>query len=365
MKGRCGMETEYCKKEIPKILIVDDISINVELMKNIIEHEGYETLCALSVQEAIGIMKETLPTLVLSDLSMPEVNGLEFCRMLKSNPRTRDIPFIFISVLNTSEEKEQAFLAGAVDYIPKPFEPVEVIMRVNNQLNSYRMKLEMARYNRMMHKLVEDQKRQIEREQENVLLALEKVMKKRSAEMGSHLEKVSHNCKLLAQSLQFLPEYENEVTDEFVETIEVAAKLHDIGGLVMADSVCLRDGRLKVGSTDEQNMEYIRKHTEEGAEILEEICAEESSGRFLTMAIKIARYHHANWDGTGYPDIKGQDIPLEARIAALANDFDALAGTYSMEESIHLINEKSGIIYEPNIVMVFNKVWRQMQTESR
>ncbi len=118
-------------KEKPKILIVDDISINVELMQDIIESEGYEALCALSVQEALDIMNETMPQLILSDFSMPGMNGLEFCRLLKSNQRTRDIPFIFITVANSREEKEQAFYAGAVDFIPKPFEPVEVIMRVN------------------------------------------------------------------------------------------------------------------------------------------------------------------------------------------------------------------------------------------
>ena len=113
-------------KEKPKILIVDDISINVELMQDIIESEGYEALCALSVQEALDIMNETMPQLILSDFSMPGMNGLEFCRLLKSNQRTRDIPFIFITVANSREEKEQAFYAGAVDFIPKPFTSSQV-----------------------------------------------------------------------------------------------------------------------------------------------------------------------------------------------------------------------------------------------
>ena len=138
-------------KEKPKILIVDDISINVELMQDIIESEGYEALCALSVQEALDIMNETMPQLILSDFSMPGMNGLGFCKLLKSNQRTRDIPFIFITVANSREEKEQAFYAGAVDFIPKPFEPVEVIMRVNNQLANYYAKLEMEDYNRMIY----------------------------------------------------------------------------------------------------------------------------------------------------------------------------------------------------------------------
>jgi len=360
-KGEMEMEAEYRKKEIPKILIVDDISVNLEIMQAMIEEEGYETLCAMSVQEAIDIIKDTMPSLILSDLSMPGVDGLEFCRMLKSSPITREIPFIFISVLDSSEEKEQAFLAGAADFILKPYERVEVVMRVNNQLNSYRMKQEMAEYNRVMHKLVEEQKKQIEKEQENVLLVLAKVLKKRDAgRRGNHIANVGYNCKLLAQSLQFLPEYEKEISDEFVETIELAAMLHDIGSLVIPNSAFLKE---------KNPDEWMLKHAEEGAAILEEICIGQKSSRFLTMATKIVRYHHANWDGSGYPQQKGKEIPLEARITTLANDFDFLIGKreqredLSITECIELVDQQSGKIYDPDIVKVFDKVWRQMKVE--
>ncbi len=114
------MESGQKKKEPPKILIVDDISVNVEILETIIEAEGYKAYGALSVQEALDIMNETRPDLILSDCFMPGMNGLEFCRLLKSNARTRDIPFIFITVGDSSEEKREAFSAGAADFIPKP-----------------------------------------------------------------------------------------------------------------------------------------------------------------------------------------------------------------------------------------------------
>ena len=206
------METEHVKNNVPAILIVDDISVNVTILENILTHEGYEALTALSVQEALELMKHTRPDLILSDLSMPEIDGLEFCRMLKSDQATRDIPFIFITVLNTSKEKEEAFLAGAVDFIPKPFDNIEVIMRVNNHLSSYRMRQEMADYNRMMHRLVEEQKNQMEREHANVLRALSRIMKKKDDDKGTHRSHVGYNCKILAQGMQFSPAYEDEVT---------------------------------------------------------------------------------------------------------------------------------------------------------
>lgn len=358
------MEYEQQKREPAKILIVDDLSVNVKILENIIKMEGYETLCALSVQEALDVMNKTMPELILSDLSMPGMDGLEFCKLLKSNPRTREIPFIFITVANSGEEKKAAFLAGAVDFIPKPFERTEVVMRVRNQLNSYYIRQEMQDYNRMMHKMVTEQKKQMEKERENVLLAISKIIERRNPEMGQHLERVGYNCRVLAQSLQLVEEFENQVTDAFIETIQTAARLHDIGNIVMPDALLLN----KNSSLEERKVAVMR-HAEDGAAILEEISADNSNSRFLNMATLIARYHHANWDGTGYPEhIQGRDIPLAARITAVINDFDSLmAGyhfgkPYSLEEGVKCINEHSGTLYDPDIVKVFNKVLKQLQT---
>lgn len=351
------METENSRKNAPTILIVDDISVNVTILENILTHEGYEAMTALSVQEALGLMKQTRPDLILSDLSMPEIDGLEFCRMLKNDQATRDIPFIFITVLNTSKEKEEAFTAGAVDFIPKPFDNVEVLMRVSNHLNSYRLQQEMSDYNRMMHKLVEDQKNQIEKEHTNVLRALSRIVKKLDPEGGKHRSNVGYNCNLLAQGLQFSPAYEDEITDEFVEAIGVAARLHDIGRFLVQEE-----------NSDRESMEYIKKCAEEGSSVIEEFCADQEHRGALEMTRCIARYHHAHWDGSGYPQVQGRQIPLEARIAAVANDFDEMTapkreGTaLTPEEGQKRIKEMSGIYYDPDVVEVFDKLHSRMRT---
>lgn len=359
------METERKKNAPPKILIVDDIIVNVKVLENIIENEGYTALCAMSVQEALDIMKNTMPQLILSDFSMPGMSGLEFCRLLKSSPRTRDIPFVFITVADSREEKKEAFSAGAVDFIPKPFEPLEVVMRVNNQLKSYRIKQEMEDYNRMMHRMVADQKKQLETERQNVLLMLSNIIGKRSIYKDGHLERVGDNCRLLAQSLQLVLQYENQVTDEFIATIGTSAQLHDIGNIVMPDSLLFKEKL-----SDEEQQESIRIHVEEGVRMLEEIKAKNGQSAFLDMAISIVRYHHAAWDGTGYPkNAKGSGIPLAARIVLLAEDFDALIigrngkGGLAVEESVNLINERSGTIYDPDIVEVFNRVLKQLRVD--
>lgn len=359
------MENEAKRKKPPKILIVDDISINVGILENIIQAEGYESLCALSVQEALGIMDETMPDLILSDYSMPGMNGLEFCRLLKSNPRTRKIPFIFITVADSREDKKAAFMAGAVDFIPKPFEPVEVIMRVNNQLNSFRIRQEMEDYNRMMHKMVSEQKKHMDKERQNILLALAGVIEKRNVNGVRDMERIGYNCHVLAQSLQLVPEYEKHVTDDFVETIGIAARLHDIGRIVTPDNPN-EDENI----SGENAREFLMKHTTEGAQILKEISAGGIDSHFLDMAIVIAGYHHAKWDGTGCPEnVSGEQIPLAARITALVNDFDLLLGRKyddgqnPVEESVKAINAASGTYYDPGIVRVFNKILKRLRTE--
>lgn len=357
------METESVKKNAPTILIVDDISVNVTILENILTHEGYGTMAALSVQEALELMKQTRPDLILSDLSMPEINGLEFCRMLKNDQATRDIPFIFITVLNTSKEKEEAFLAGAVDFIPKPFDNIEVLMRVNNHLSSYRLQQEMADYNRMMHRLVEDQKNQIEKEHAIVLRALSKIMKKKDDDKGTHRRNVGYNCKLLAQGMQFSPAYENVVTDEFVENIGIAARLHDVGRFLMSEEEIADDG-----GAERQNPAYIEKCAESGDEVIGEFGADQESGGALEMTRRIARCHHAHWDGSGYPALSGKQIPLEARIVAVANDFDEMTAprygeeACSPEEGQKRISERGGTYYDPDVIQVFGKLWNRMRT---
>lgn len=356
------MEQSVSKKNTPKILIIDDVIINLEILKSIIEDEGYEVLEALSVQEAIDVMNETVPQLILSDISMPGMNGLEFCKMLKRNPRTRDIPVVFITVLNSPEEKEQAFEAGAVDYIPKPFDHVEVIMRVRNQLNIYQMRLEMEKHNRLMHKMVNDQQKQIEDERRNLLLALTKIVERKNMNTGRNLENVSYNSRLLAQSLQFFPEFEDQISDDFIEMIGPASVIRDIGNIIMPERSDIKE------ADEEMETPVQNHHTQEGAAILEEIYSGCKRTKFSDLAISIARYHHERWDGTGPHKLKGNEIPLEARIVAILDVLDVLRSNrnhtaiHSIEESIESINDASGRNFDPEIVKVFNKVWKQMHT---
>lgn len=351
------------EQDTPYILIVDDVEINVRILARLIESMGYRPLTALNGKDALHIIRQTLPQMVLMDISMPEINGYELCRLLKNNKRTRDIPVIFISALDGSEERMKGFRAGAVDFIDKPFEPMEVTVRVENQLKIYKMQKEMEAYNSRLNSLINEQMERIETEQKNILYALAKVTEERDNSTVNHLENVSYNSRMLAQSLQFCPKFEHEITSTFVEKIGIAAMLHDIGKMRIPDEILLKPGNLNV-----HERKVIKQHAEIGAYILEEIYANAEKNDFLPMAIQIARFHHERWNGTGYPEgLMGTEIPLCARIVGLVDIFDTLTGercykmAYTLAESLQIIEECKEIYFDPDIVDIFMKIYKQLK----
>lgn len=357
------MKQENRQKEIPQILIVDDLSVNVAILEQIIEKMGYTPLTAGNGKEVLAILEKTLPQLILLDIAMPEMNGYELCEILKSNKMTQDIPVIFISAMDGSEDMAKGFQAGAVDFITKPFEPLEVTMRVENHLKIYSMQREMEAYNYRLNHLVNEQMKRIETEQRNILFALAKATEGRDNSSENHLKNVSYNSRILAQSLQLSPGFENEITAAFIEKIEVAAMLHDIGKIRIPDEILL-----KPGSLDMVERRIIERHADIGARILEEIYGSAEKNDFLPMAINIARYHHERWNGAGYPKgLSGKEIPLSARIVSLIDIFDTLTGercykkAYTMEESLEIIKECRGIFFEPEMVDIFMKVYKQLR----
>ena len=293
---------------------------------------------------------------------MPEMDGYEFCERLKENPITRDIPIIFISAADSSEDKVRGFKLGAVDYIAKPFEVTEVTMRVKNHLKLYEMQQELELSNRRLHSVIGSQARRIEEEQKNILYALAALGEEQGSGAGHHLDNVAYNCRLLAQSLQFSPGFSEEISEAFIDTIEVASRLHDIGKIQTPCRI-----RVAHDSFETENPEVLERHVEQGTAILEKVNASTTENSFLPMAIEIARYRYANWDGSGYPKgLKGKNIPLSARITAIIDIYDdLLEGKHGQDsdkkaESLRIIEEGSGTFFDPEIVEVFLKVQKQL-----
>ncbi|HKL79969.1 MAG TPA: response regulator [Mobilitalea sp.] len=317
---------------VPNILVVDDINANLVILTEIIRNVGYIARPANSARQAMSAIEALAPQLILLDVSMPEMDGFEFCTMLKKNVATRDIPIIFISGLCSAEDKIRGFKIGAVDYISKPFETEEVTLRINTHLKIYRMQQELALYNKKLYQVINDQAKKIYYEQKNLLYALTRLIIGKNHSKAEHLEHVGRNSRLLAMSMQLSYDNTENISTSFIDVIGIASGLHEI----------------------EINT-------------LKEIYSNNEDNSFLKMAVDIAEHHHRYWDGTGFLEgLSGKDIPLSSRIVAIADAYDDLMAESTAdseiahEESIKAINDASGKRFDPDIVKIMNKIQNQL-----
>lgn len=348
------------------ILIVDDVPANLVILSEMIKELGYIPRPVVSVKQAQSAIEKKLPDLILLDVSMPDITGFEYCTMLKADVKTRDIPIVFISALDSVEDKVRGFKLGAVDYIAKPFEKEELTVRLATHLKLHQMQQELESYNHRLHKMVNDQIQMVSREQKNILRALANLVEVKVDESGSHLAMMGANSRLLAMSLQLSVKFEKEITASFIEEIELASQLHDMGLMAIHDSILLKQEEL----TPEE-WEVLKTHAEIGAMHLEEIYEQGSKNDFMKMAIDVARYHHENWDGTGYPrGLRGKEIPLAARIVKIVDCFDVLnrdrcyRGAYTLDEAMAIMRRETGKQFDPEIMEIFGKVQKQMKCEN-
>lgn len=356
-------------KSAVKILVVDDVEVNLIILEEIIKNMGYEAITAMSVKDAFEVMQEqqVLPQIILSDISMPDIDGFTFCSMLKKDPYTRDIPVIFISAMDSVADLNQGFALGAVDYITKPFDKGEVEVRINTHLKIYSLQKDLEENNKRLNKVVIKQMEKLRLEQKNIMAALAKLVESKensvSGNSSTHYANVSYNSRILAQGMQFSPIFEEMITDDFIDTIESSAGLHDIGKIMIPDYILLKNAPL----TAEEHR-IMSTHAEIGAKTIMDIYDGIEKNDFINMAIDIAYFHHENWDGTGYPKgLKGTQIPLSARIVKVVDVFDALINkraykqAYSLEESLACMQEGTGTFFDPDIMQVFMKIYRNFK----
>jgi putative two-component system response regulator len=349
------------KNEV-KILIVDDVKANLDTLEDIIGDMGYQPLTAQSVKEALQILQDskTLPMVILSDISMPDIDGFTFCTMLKKDPYTKDIPVIFITVMDSIANLNKGFEIGAVDYISKPFDRAEVEMRLSTHVKLYSMQKNLEENNRQLSAMVARQMEKLRLEQKNIMTAMARLVESKENIEGDHYKNVLYNSRILAQGMQLSPKFENQISDDFIDTIESSAGLHDIGKIMLPDSILLKNAPL-----DEEERKIMKTHAELGAKTLIDIYEGVEKNDFVQMAIDIAWYHHECWDGSGYPKgLKGDEIPLSARIVKVVDVFDALISKrrykdpIPLDKTLQLMQENAGCEFDPDIISVFMKIYR-------
>jgi len=322
------------------ILIVDDTLANLQLLAGILKEAGYKVRPALSGKQALEAIKNQPPDLILLDIKMPDMDGYEVCRTLKSQPETKAIPIIFISALTDIEDKLKAFQAGGLDYISKPFQFEEVKARVwtHLQLKSYQNEMEekvMAgvRNVQLLTEEVIDTQREI-------IFTMGEICETRSHETGSHIKRVAEYCYLLAHL----------AGSDDAWQIKQASPMHDIGKVAIPDAVLHKPGKL-----NESEWKVMRSHAELGYKMLSV-----SRRPLLQMAATIAHEHHEKWDGSGYPrGLKGTEISFAGRVTAIADVFDALnhkrcyKDAWTLEQVWAFLREQRGKHFDPELIDLF------------
>jgi putative two-component system response regulator len=345
------------------ILVVDDDPENLRLLVAVLKHGCLVPRPVLSGRLAIEAAVIEPPDLVLLDLSMPEMSGLDVCRWFKNDERLRNIPIIFISGLQGTDDKVEAFRAGGIDYLSKPFQELEVLVRVKTHLRLRQVQTKLASHNTYLEQRVAKQVQAISASQMATIFALAKLAEARDDVTGRHIERIRTFGKMLAEQMRAMGLHVADLTIAFIDDLYQTAALHDIGKVGIADAILLKPGKL----TLEEFVE-MKKHCAIGACTLATVLEQYPDNRFLRMGVDVARSHHEKWDGSGYPDkLKGAAIPLAARIVAAADFYDALTSNrcyrpaFSHEDTCRMIQESSGTHFDPDVVAAFSTLDSQFR----
>lgn len=328
------MEKEQTSKIAPLILIVDDVETNRFVLRDIIAEMGYRPVLTENGLQALKLVERHKPQLIILDVAMPEMDGYEFCQIMKQNANTRDIPIIFISAFDDPVDIVKGFNLGGEDYITKPFIPEVVKARIGIHLKLSETSKNLADMNRKLQTSISEQLKQMELEKKNVLYALLRVAQENACYDKVHMERLSHNARMLAEAMQLSPKYGDVISDKYIETIELAAPLCDLGNVAVLSDI------IEFGGYND----------------------------FIQMAIDIVEAHHENWDGSGYPAGKRADeIPLSAQIIATASEYCVLTEesscreAYSMEEAFAIMKKDAGMKLNPDIFAILKKIYRQLK----
>jgi putative two-component system response regulator len=345
-------------EQSPAIMIVDDTPANLQLLEVMLVEKNYRVLSFPRADIALKAAVKNPPDLILLDITMPGMDGYQFCAALKKDSRICDTPVIFISGLNEPIDKVKAFGVGGVDYITKPFQVEEVQARLETHLKLRRLQQKVEHHNRYLENQVQDYAKEIIDSQMATIFALAKLSESRDDDTGKHIERVQLYCRMLAERLLTTSVYQREVDEEFIENIYLASPLHDIGKVAVVDSVLLKPDKLT-----EAEFDIMKTHTLIGAKTLASALVQYPKNIFLRTGVTIARSHHERWDGKGYPDgAGGEDISLYARVTAVADVYDALTSNrcyrpaLSHEEACRMIVEGSGTQFDPVLVAVFEEI---------
>jgi putative two-component system response regulator len=338
------------------ILIVDDHPENLTVLGEML-HERYRIRAANSGARALQLATTApLPDLILLDIMMPDMSGYEVLEALRAAPATRDIPVIFVTAMNATDDEQRCLVLGAVDYITKPLRPAIVLARVHTHLELKRARERLMRDNAALESEVARRLRENLMIQEVTIRALARLAETRDNETGNHILRTQEYVQHLARRASRHPVFEGRLDDESIALIAKSAPLHDIGKVGIPDHVLLKPGKLMP-----VEWEIMKTHAALGAEAIDRAVADTHQPvPFLSYARQIAMHHHERWDGSGYPHgLAGEAIPLAARLMAVADVFDALISRrvykapMSFDEARAMMLAGRGTHFDPDLLDLF------------
>lgn len=348
-----------------KLMIVDDEPVNVKVVQKHLKLAGYrQFVTSTDSRTVMETIAAEMPDVVLIDIMMPHVSGLEILQKVRDDERLVHIPVIVLTASDNEQIKMEALKLGAAEFLSKPVNASELIVRVRNAL------LLKVQHDRLKNHALELENQVRRRTAElaasrlELIHCLARAAEFRDNETGHHVVRVGRYAEIIARQLG--------LNEEFVELIGHAAPLHDMGKVGIPDSVLLKPGKLLP-----EEVEIMRKHSLFGKRTFEPMTEDEyqtfkehtfmgekimdvQTSPIITVAAAIALTHHEKWDGTGYPNgLKGEEIPLVGRITAVADVFDALSSkrpykpAFELERCFKIMNEGRGTHFDPNVLDAF------------
>ncbi|MBP5607065.1 MAG: response regulator [Lachnospiraceae bacterium] len=330
-----------------KILMVDDVALNHATARSVLE-DTYDLYEAYSGKEAFELLKELGPDLILLDVVMPEMNGMEVLVKLKSIPAYKNIPVIFLTADTSPEAEVEGFKLGIVDYITKPFVPMVMKKRIETQID-------LAQYRNDLEARVEQKIEEMEQMYDLMTVSFAGLVESRDGVTGVHLKNTSLYFSVFISHLKSVAKYKEYLPPTVVKKACRSAPLHDVGKIAIRDSVLQ-----KPSSLSDAEFDSMKFHSVIGGELFDYLEKRIPDPEFAAIASQIARSHHERWDGKGYPDgLKGEEIPLLARVMALVDVYDAMTSKrpykepISHEKTMTFIAANSGTQFDPDLVKEF------------
>ncbi len=329
------------------ILVVDDSRFNLVIAKDLLSEE-YRVETVNSGELAFQYLAGNEPDLVLLDIQMPGMDGFEVMRRIQGSEEWKKIPVIFLTADRTEKTEETCFQMGAMDYIGKPFVPAIMLQRV-------RRTLELQGYRKSLEQMVEQQLQRITQLQQGIIITMANLIESRDGTTGEHVKRTSAYVNLLVNKMQEKGIYKETLTSTYIDYLKKASPLHDIGKLTVPDRILQKPGALT-----QEEYDLIKLHAQAGGQLIQENMNRIVDKEFVEIAQDLAAFHHEKWNGLGYPNgLKGEEIPLAARILAIADVFDALVSErqykkgMTLDQAFGIMEKERGNSFEPVLLDVF------------